>query len=245
MTAFSCRLRWFALRSAALSLPPSGKSTRQDFLTSLIGLVSRNKRRYGGYLVHVGIAFMFIGFAGQTYQKETDVTLDRGQQTKLGRYTVKYDGNRSTSDPQKEVTEVYLSVTEDGGGSFNLRPAKWAYRGHEDEPPRTIVTIKESARDDLYVILNGIDGESGLASIKIILNPLVNWVWFGFALLILGTVIAFLPERAYALAEKAEGPGRTSSAGNSAATAAVVLLLLGLFVPGRAWALTLASAGDS
>ena len=219
------------------------QSTRQDFLTSLVGLVARNKRRYGGYLVHIGIAFMFIGFAGQTYQKETDVTLDRGAQTKLARFTVKYESSRSYSDPQKEVTEVYLSVTEEGGSSFNLRPAKWAYRGHEEEPPRTIVTIKESVRDDLYVILNGIDGESGLASIKIILNPLVNWVWFGFALLILGTVIAFLPERAYALADKAEGASRGGSTAQGAVTATVVLLLLSL--AGPASALTLASGGDS
>jgi len=209
-------------------------------MTALIGLVSRNKRRYGGYLVHVGIAFMFIGFAGQTYQKETDVTVDRGQQTTLGLYTIKYEGSRSYSDPQKEVTEVYLTVTSAVGGSFTLRPAKWAYRGHEEEPPRTIVSIKESIREDLYVILNGIDGESGLASIKIIVNPLVNWVWFGFAMLILGTVIAFLPERAYALAEK--GADKAEGAAGAVATA---VLLLSLALPGQASALTLAAAGDS
>src|SRR5262249_13449725 len=150
------------------------------------------------YLVHIGVVLMFIGFAGQSYQKETDVTLERGQVATLGQYQLSYQGQRHTSDPQKEVTEVLLTVRQAGQRVGELHPAKWAYRGHEDEPPRTMVTIRESLREDLYVILNGIDNESGLASIKIIINPLVNWVWFGFAVLILGTAIAFLPERAYA-----------------------------------------------
>jgi cytochrome c-type biogenesis protein CcmF len=210
-------------------------ATKSDFLTALVGLVSRNKRRYGGYLVHIGIVLMFIGFAGQTYQKETDVTLDKGQTATLGQYQLTYEGHRHASDPQKEVTEVRLTVRQNGQPVGELHPAKWAYRGHDDEPPRTMVTIRESLREDLYVILNGIDNDSELASIKIIINPLVNWVWFGFAVLILGTAIAFLPERAYAIAGRAGG----------ASAAAVVVLLLGLGGSGPAHALTLAAAGDS
>lgn len=207
------------------------QGTKSDFLSALIGIVARNKRRYGGYLVHIGVVMMFIGFAGQTYQKENDVTLDKGQSTKLARFELTYVGHTDSSDPQKEMTEVQLTVREQGTGrTFELRPAKWAYRGHEDEPPRTIVTIHESLLDDLYVILNGIDAQSGLASIKVIVNPLVNWVWFGFVLLILGTTIAFLPERAYSLATK----------GGAAAAAAAVVLLLSV---SPAHALTLAQAG--
>ena len=206
-------------------------STKLDLFTSLVGLVSRNKRRYGGYLIHIGIVFMFIGFAGQAYQKENDVTLDKGQTTELGRYKVRYDSFRSWTDPQKEVVEVHLTIFESGREVGVLEPAKWAYRGHEEEPPRTMVTIRESPREDLYIILNGIDGDSGLASIKVIVNPLVNWVWFGFMILIIGTAVAFMPERAYELAAK--GPG------GSAAAAALLLVLL---VPAPARALQLADS---
>ena len=215
-----------------------------DFLTALVGLVGRNKRRYGGYIVHVGIVLMFLGFAGQAYQKENDVPLDRDQTTKLGRYAITYQGHREYGDAQKEVTEVYLSIAEDGKNVGNLRPAKWAYRSHEDEPPRTIVTIRESLREDLYVILNGIDGESGLASVKVIINPLVNWVWFGFVMLIIGTVIAFLPERAYdALGGGGGGggPGATSAA----AAAVIALLFLAPAVAHAQSATHNASAGSS
>ena len=210
------------------------KSTQQDFLSALVGLVSRNKRRYGGYLVHIAIVLMFVGFAGQTYQKESDVTLDRNQTTTLGRYSITYQGRRDSSDAQKEVSEVFLAITKDGKPAGTLRPAKWAYRGHEEEPPRTIVTIRESLREDLYVILNGIDGESGLASIKVIINPLVNWVWFGFILLIIGTAIAFLPERAYEIL------GRSG-----AAPTAVGLCLLLSLVSSPAAAFTLGTGAES
>ena len=198
------------------------QNTKSDFFTALVGLVARNKRRYGGYLVHVGVVLMFIGFAGSAYQKENDATLSVGQTTKLGRYEIKLDGFHHSSDPQKEVQEVRLSITADGKSIGELRPAKWSYRGHEEEPPRTIVTIKESLLEDLYIILNGTDNAEAVASIKVIINPLVNWVWFGFALLMLGTAIAFLPERAYDLAAKSA---------KTAATATGVVALL--FIAGQ------------
>lgn len=198
------------------------QNTKSDFFTALVGLVARNKRRYGGYLVHVGVVLMFIGFAGSAYQKENDATLSVGQTTKLGRYEIKLDGFHHASDPQKEVQEVRLSITADGKSLGELRPAKWSYRGHEEEPPRTIVTIKESLLEDLYIILNGTDNAEAVASIKVIINPLVNWVWFGFALLMLGTAIAFLPERAYDLAAK--------SAKTAAAATGVAALL---FIAGQ------------
>ncbi len=207
-------------------------STGLDFFTSLIGLTARNKRRYGGYLVHVGVVLMFVGFAGQTYQKETDVTLDKGQETSLGRYKIRYEGFRTWSDSQKEVVETRLTVSENGKPIGTLAPSKWSYRGHDEEPPRTMVTIRESLREDLYVILNGIDGETGLANIKIIINPLVNWVWFGFVLLILGTGVAFLPERAYELAG--------AKGGTKAAALGALLLLFA----GPAQAMTLAAAPE-
>jgi cytochrome c-type biogenesis protein CcmF len=221
------------------------RTTRSDLFTALVGIVARNKRRYGGYLVHVGVALMFIGFAGHTYQQETDVTLERGRDVKLGRYQVRYEGFRTFSDPQKEVVEARLSVSSEGKALGELMPAKWAYRGHEEEPPRTIVTIRESLADDLYIILNGIDSESGLANIKVIINPLVNWVWFGFMVLILGTAVAFLPERAYQLAaekdKEKDKDGRGGGGGPGATTAAALAICLGLGglglgLPGTAWA---------
>jgi cytochrome c-type biogenesis protein CcmF len=205
--------------------------TKLDFLTALVGLLLRNKRRYGGYLVHVGIVLMFFGFAGQTFQVENEVTLARGKSTKLGRYEITLASFRASSDPQKEITEARLLVKVDGQQSFELRPAKWAYRGHEEEPPRTIVATHNSLFEDLYVILNGIDEGESVAGLKLIVNPLVLWVWLGFVMLMAGTAVAFLPDRSDPTGkggpEPAEPDTKPVTVSKAAAATVIVLLLFG------------------
>ncbi|HZS40901.1 MAG TPA: cytochrome c-type biogenesis CcmF C-terminal domain-containing protein [Polyangia bacterium] len=199
--------------------------TKLDFFTSLIGLVARGKRRYGGYLVHLAVVLMFIGFAGNGYKRESEATLTRGQSITIDRYTVRFDGLTRTADPQKEMTTAQLTVYAGGKEFAKMYPAKWSYRHHEDEPPTTEVDIKKMAKEDLYLILNGYEGGAQeLANIKVVINPLVNWIWFGFLLLIIGTVVAFLPDRAYMLAGAKVKEG--GDGGKAAATAGVILLFL-------------------
>jgi cytochrome c-type biogenesis protein CcmF len=174
--------------------------TKLDFFTSLIGLVARGKRRYGGYLVHVGVVLMFIGFAGNAYKKEADFTMEKGQTVSLDKYTLRYDGARETADTAKQMLTAVVTVTRSGKPFAVMHPAKWSYRHHEDEPPTTEVDIHRSAEEDLYVVLNGIESQANIANFKIVINPLVNWLWLGFLVLIVGTVIAFMPDRAYQLA---------------------------------------------
>ena len=198
--------------------------TKLDFFTSLIGLVARGKRRYGGYLVHLAVVLMFIGFAGNAYKQESEATLERGQQTKLDRYTVRYDGLTRSSDAQRaEITTAELTVFVGGKEFGKMHPAKWSYRRHEDEPPTTEVDITRMPKEDLYLILNGAEGDGSLANIKVVINPLVNWIWIGFLLLACGTFIAFMPDRAYALATQA---ARDKSKAAAATTAMLLVLLL-------------------
>ena len=207
--------------------------TGLDFFTSLVGLVARGKRRYGGYLVHLAIVLMFIGFAGDNYKKEVDATLERGKTVTLGRYVLRFDGLEHDSDSVKDMTTARVTVTRDGKPYTTMRPAKWAYRHHEDEPPTSEVDIKRTLPEDLYVVLNGYEVEPAqLANLKVVINPLVNWIWLGFFLLAAGTFIAFMPDRAYALAG-AKLPPPARDAGKAAA---VVALLFLLFVPHAAHA---------
>ena len=175
-------------------------TTGTDFLTALIGLVGRNKRRYGGYIVHVGIVLMAFGFAGNGYKQEEIVLLKPGQDVKIGRYTVRNDRIDVSDDGQKQMTTAFLSVFEDGEQVDTLYPAKWAYRKHESEPPTTEVAIRRTISDDLYVVFAAYDLSVQSASLEVHLNPLVNWVWFGFALMAIGTGLSLLPERAYSFA---------------------------------------------
>jgi cytochrome c-type biogenesis protein CcmF len=198
--------------------------TKLDFFTSLVGLVARGKRRYGGYLVHLAIVLMFIGFAGDASKKESEVTLARGETVSLKDYTVRFDGLERTVDAQKEITTARLTVFVGGREYAQMAPAKWAFKHHEDEPPTTEVDIHKTFKEDLYLILNGFELEQGIANIKVVINPLVNWIWIGFMLLAIGTFIAFLPDRAYALAAAAA----KNDSGRAASTAAVLLIVLAL-----------------
>jgi cytochrome c-type biogenesis protein CcmF len=175
------------------------KNTGTDLFTALVGLVGRNKRRYGGYIVHVGIVFMFLGFAGSAYKQDEQVHLKLGEEVTVGRYTLRNDGVKVSDDGQKEMFTGYVAVFQDGEHIDTLYPAKWRFRKHEDEPT-TEVAIRRSLAEDLYVVLPAFDPADQSASLQIVVNPLVDWIWLGFGILALGTGIALLPERAYSFA---------------------------------------------
>jgi cytochrome c-type biogenesis protein CcmF len=195
------------------------KNTGTDVFTALVGLVGRNKRRYGGYIVHVGIVLIFLGFAGNAYKRDQQVLLKPGEELTIGRYTLRNDGVKLNDDGQKQTVTAYIAVFEDGTQVGTMYPARWYFRKHENEPT-TEVAIRRSIAEDLYIVLAA-DKESAAtqaASLAISVNPLVNWVWFGFCMLAFGTFIALLPERTYsfALAKMPEG----------ATTGTVALLLM-------------------
>ncbi|HEY1587050.1 MAG TPA: cytochrome c-type biogenesis CcmF C-terminal domain-containing protein, partial [Polyangia bacterium] len=197
--------------------------TKLDFFTSLIGLVARGKRRYGGYIVHVAIVLMFVGFAGDAYKQEKDFTLDKGQRVSIGHYSLTYAGVTTATAPDKDTLAANIEVLRDGKPYTTMHPAKWSFRRHEDEPPTSYVDIHKTVGEDLYIVLNGYDPQSGIANVKVVINPLVDWIWLGFLLLIFGTVIAFLPDRAYALASAAAKADKGKAA---AATVALLFMLL-------------------
>jgi cytochrome c-type biogenesis protein CcmF len=197
------------------------KNTGTDMVTAIIGLVGRNKRRYGGYIVHVGVVFICLGFAGNGSKKDLQVLLKPGQEASLGRYVIRNDGVRVTDDGQKQAVTASLSVFVNGKQIDSLYPAKWFFRRHESEPT-TEVAIRRTLAEDLYVVMAAppqIKDQS--ASLEIFVNPLVNWIWIGFGVIALGTGIALLPERAYSFAI-----ARLPVEAPAASTVALLLALL-------------------
>ena len=195
------------------------RTTGTDAFTAMVGLVGKNKRRYGGYIVHVGIVLICFGFAGNSRKLDEQVQLKPGQTTKIGKYTLKSNGVKVLDDGQKQMTTAYLSVFVDGKEIDGLYPAKWAYRRHENEPT-TEVAIRRTPAEDLYAVLGGFDLADQSVTLQLVVNPLVNWIWFGFGIMALGTGIALLPERSYAFAV-AKAPAEAT-----ATTAAFLLMLL-------------------
>jgi cytochrome c-type biogenesis protein CcmF len=196
------------------------ETTGADLLTSMIGLVSRSRRRYGGYIVHVGIVLIFLGFAGQGFKQEEQVLLKVGQQATLAGFTVRHDGLRVTSDAQKQMVTGHVSVTRDGKALGEMTPARWFFNKHEDEPT-TEVAIRRAPGEDLYLVLGGYDVATQSATYAITVNPLVNWIWLGFAVMAIGTGLALLPETAFAFVAAKLPAGATTTS----------LLLLILLLP--------------
>src|SRR3954447_24640654 len=174
-------------------------ATGSDIVTARIGLVGRSRRRYGGYIVHVGIMLMFLGFAGQGFHREEQVPLKVGQQTTVGPFTIRHDALRVTSDAQKQMVTADVAVFENGKEIDRMQPARWFFAKHEDEPT-TEVAIRRAVSEDLYLVLGSYNVSTQEATYKIVINPLVNWIWFGFAVMALGTGLALLPESAFAFA---------------------------------------------
>jgi cytochrome c-type biogenesis protein CcmF len=175
------------------------KATGTDLFTALIGLFGRSRRRYAGYIVHLGIVLMFFGFAGEGFKKEADVTMKPGQQLTLGRFTVRHDALRVTADAQKQMVTGDVTVTADGKALGTMTPAKWFYERRPEEPT-TEVAIRRAVGEDLYIVLAGFDVASQSATYKVTVNPLVNWVWFGLGIMVVGCIIAMLPETMFAVA---------------------------------------------
>ncbi len=205
-----------------------------DLLSSAIGLVARNQRRYGGYIVHLGIVLMALGFAGEGFKQEEQLLMKPGQTVTVNGFTVRYDSLRLTQDAQKQAVTARMTAFDGDRELGTITPAKWFFHKRPDEPT-TEVAIRRSFAYDLYVVLAGFDAEQQSATFHVVVNPLVNWIWAGFGLLAIGTLLALLPERALAAA----GVTLPSSTRTGATSTTALLLVAFVLAP------ALASAQDT
>jgi cytochrome c-type biogenesis protein CcmF len=228
------------VRGTAMRMRNAG----ENVAVALFRLVARARRRYGGYVVHVAIVMMFFGFTGAAYDTEAEMALRPGQTTTVGQYTLRYTGSRTDSDENKRMLFSDLLVSRDGRVQGRVTPAKFVYRTLPDMPT-TEVAIASNVANDLYVILNGVNPDTRVATFKILVRPFVAWIWIGGVVLILGTAIAIAPSLREVFAEGRE-PSRSDSGtrggalggARGAAIATAVLLALGAGA-----LLALASAG--
>jgi len=175
------------------------QSTGTDLLTALVGLFARSRRRYAGYIVHLGIVLIFLGFAGNAFERQEEVQVVPGQQVEMAPYTVTYEQLSVTHDGRKQMVTAHLQVAKDGQALGGLYPARWYFDGRQDEPT-TEVALRRGLAEDLHIVLAEFVAADQLAILQITINPLINWIWFGVGILIIGTCIALLPERALSFA---------------------------------------------
>jgi cytochrome c-type biogenesis protein CcmF len=193
-----------------------------DLATALIGLVGRNKRRYGGYIIHVAIVLMFLGFAGSGFKQHETALMKPGEEIQVGDYVIRHNSIAVTDDGRKQMVTADMTVLREGAELTKLYPARWFFRKHEDQPT-TEVAIRRSFAEDLYIVMPQFDAGEQSANVEITVTPLVNWLWLGFGVMALGTLIALLPETAFAFAAARVPEG--------AKTATASLLLLSMVLP--------------
>ncbi len=161
-------------------------------LRALLALVAHNRRRYGGYIVHLGILLLFCGITGSSvFASQRVVTLAPGEAAAIQRYRVRFDGLSQSARGGALAITAALRVFE---GARDLGPAAARRNLYLTGDVTTDVALRSTPRDDLYVTLAGWT-PSGRATLRLLVNPLVSWMWAGGAVLTLGAVIAMIPER--------------------------------------------------
>ena len=172
------------------------KRTGAPFLTELWRLIGRDRRRYGGYFIHLSVILMAIGIIGiEMFQTETQGTISLGEELELGRYSITFDklDEFNTADG-RNVARAEVSVFKDGQFVGTVAPRRDYF--FEARQPMTIPGLRSTLEDDLYILLVGWEPiTAGSATFKIYHNPLVNWVWIGSIMLMFGTFIAAWPEQ--------------------------------------------------
>jgi len=176
----------------------------EPFVQALGSLTRRNKRRYGGLVVHVGVALLVVGVAGSSgFSLEREITLKQGESMDIGRYRLVFRGLDATRESNHDRVWANISVLNQGKPVTELQPARKHFL--RDNQPISRAVMRTTLREDLYVILTGADVDRGTslhqATLKVLVRPLVLWMWIGSLVMTLGTVIAVWPDRRAAAAE--------------------------------------------
>jgi len=158
---------------------------------ALYQLVARNRRRYGGYVVHLGIVVVIIGLTGsQAFATERDISLHAGQSATVRGYTFLDRGVYQTSNANEQDVGVNLLELSGHSQIGTLTPAIGYFPASQQR--ETLVALDSTPLRDVYVVLVGVDS-SGLAHLSVFINPLVSWIWFGGAVMLLGALLGAWP----------------------------------------------------
>jgi cytochrome c-type biogenesis protein CcmF len=168
--------------------------TGKNIFSSIVLLVRRNTRRYGGYIIHFGIVVMFIGIAGGAFNQSREMEMSYGDTIRIGPYSLVCESITQDSKPEYDTDYALLDVFRNGKQITQLSPEKRVYfAGTDHEQSSTIVALHSTAQADLYTVFEGKNPDTGRPIIKVFLNPLIAWIWIGVAIVVAGTFIALVP----------------------------------------------------
>ena len=166
-----------------------GRQTDSNILMGAFYVISRNRRRYGGLLIHFGVVLMFLSFAGTFFSIEKDLTLETGESRQIGNYRLEFQNVNEfmVGNARHRAAIVKVFDSEDNLLEV-LKPAKSFYPTQPQ--PLTEVAIRRTFLEDLYLIFSSEDGgEKGSVTLRVFINPLVGWAWMALPVFTLGVGI--------------------------------------------------------
>jgi cytochrome c-type biogenesis protein CcmF len=175
------------MRGASVVSAQTGK----NLAASMVVLVRRNTRRYGGYIVHFGVVVMFIGIAGGAFNQSREQEMGAGDMLTLGQYKLVCQTYTQDSNRNFDTEYALLDVFKGGKKITQLAPERRFYQASQTSS--TMVALHSTLASDLYVIYEGRNPDTDKPIIKVFLNPLMNWIWIGVLVVIAGTLVALVP----------------------------------------------------
>ncbi|HZO72992.1 MAG TPA: heme lyase CcmF/NrfE family subunit [Ktedonobacteraceae bacterium] len=181
----------------------------EPYVVALYMLFNRYRQRYGGYLVHLGMALLVVGVIGSHFfQIQQDAVLKVGQDMNVAGYRLTFLGNIDDKEQDREIIASQLQIWRDGQLQGYIYPGRTFYRNFSDQPASQI-SITTFGLTDLYVFLDDWTG-AAQATIRVFINPLVPLVWFGGLVMLLGGVICWWPARTRLATARISKAARTS-----------------------------------
>ncbi len=164
---------------------------KESAFTALVRSTFKNNRKFGGYIVHLGMVMIFIGIAGSVYKQIQEFDMQPGNHVTFEEYTILFKGFENKDLPNQ--IETYGVVDLYQGDQFldTLKPARFFYKAQEQ--PSTEVALYSTVKEDVYFTLGSVDPQTQMAKIHVTINPLISWLWMGGVVLILGGLLSMMP----------------------------------------------------
>ena len=167
------------------------RHTGQNLILSISQLGRRNTRRYGGYIAHIGFAVIIIGVAGTAFNKEAEKEMGYGDKLQIGNYELVCRSYTQDDTPNAAEEWAILEVFQNGKQIDTLYPKRLFFKSSQQTA--TMVANRSTLKEDLYVVYEGLNQDTGRPIIKAHINPLVNWIWIGVITMLFGIFMAMLP----------------------------------------------------
>jgi cytochrome c-type biogenesis protein CcmF len=165
-------------------------------LRALGQLMARNNRRYGGYIVHVGVVVIIVALSiSGTWRFEREATLRQGQEMLIGDYTVRFDSVNAVREPHRDVVAATFSARRGDRDLGTVVPSTNFYRRSTMSEPIATPAVRSFIDEDLYLTLMSFDPNGEHATVRVIVNPGVPWLWIGGMIIGLGAILAVAPQR--------------------------------------------------